>query len=132
MHADLLSIKNDVTFGGFENVAASRVIKSLSVQNSCILNIMKIKLNLTKHCIETETRRLYNRSLAQYFKPNADKKQLEARIEMLQNALECLDFGRLRSVYPELAGNEKAHVTLTIDKANQPVIHINGKKIDPF
>lgn len=92
---------------------------------------MKIKLNLTKHCIETETKRLYNRFLSQYFKPNADKKQLEGRIEILQNALERFDFARLRSAYPELAGNRRDDVALVTRKQHELILVINGKEIDP-
>jgi len=88
---------------------------------------MKIKLNLTRHCIETETKRLYNQSVLKYFKAD-DKDHIEKQIEILQNALQTLDFGKLRSTYPELAGHCNDHVELTINN-NQIIILINGKNI---
>lgn len=89
---------------------------------------MKIKLNLSRHCIETETTRLYNQSVLKYFKAD-DKDRIEKQIEILQRALKTLDFGKLRSTYPELAGHCDDHVELSMDDHHQIVIHINGKQI---
>ena len=89
---------------------------------------MKIKLNLTRHCIETETKRLYNQSVLKYFKTN-DKDQLEKQMKILQHALKTLDFKKLRSTYPELAGHCNEHVELSADEQNQITVLINGKKI---
>jgi hypothetical protein len=89
---------------------------------------MKIKLNLSQHCIETETKLLYNQSVLKYFKAN-DKEKLEKQIGILQLALKTLDFKKLRSTYPELAGHCDDHVELSIDDKNQIAILINGKII---
>jgi len=89
---------------------------------------MKIKLNLSQHCIETEIKRLYNQSVLKYFKPN-DKDRIEKQIEILQHALQTLDFGKLRSTYPELAGHCDDHVELSLNNQNQIIILINGKEI---
>jgi len=89
---------------------------------------MKIKLNLSQHCIETETQRLYNQSVLKYFKAD-DKDRIEKQIEILQHALQTLDFGKLRSTYPELTGHRDDHVELTINDNNQIIILINGKNI---
>ncbi len=62
-------------------------------------------LDLSKHCIETEIRRLYNRSVSLYLKLGKAEPQLEADIEMLKTALESLDFPSLRSAYRQLAGH---------------------------
>ena len=67
---------------------------------------MKIILDLSKHCIETEIKRFYNRSVSKYFKPNADKAGLEREIEILREVLETFDFKRLRNTYPQLAGHQ--------------------------
>ena len=92
---------------------------------------MRIKLNLKKHCIETETKRLYNLCVSQYFKPHADREHLEKKIETLQSALEWFDFAHLRSAYPELAGHNDDDIALATNEQNKAVIVINGKKIDP-
>jgi len=89
---------------------------------------VKIKLNLSRHCIETETKRLYNQSVLKYFKAN-DKNHIEKQIEILQHALQTLDFGKLRSTYPELAGHCDDHVELSINDQNKIIVRINGKEI---
>jgi len=92
---------------------------------------MKIKLNLSRHCIETEMKRQYNKALSAYFKsgPEGDKQALEARIELLQQGLENFDFNRLRAHYPELRGDVEAKVVLAPTEENKPEILINGEAI---
>lgn len=64
-----------------------------------------ITLDLSQHCIQTELKRLYNKSINSYFKAApADKPELEQLIEGLRRALETVDFGKLRTAYPALAG----------------------------
>jgi len=66
---------------------------------------MKILLNLSKHCIETEAKRIYEESLMQYFKVSDSKRpELEEKIEGLKNFLEYSDFNHLRSSHPALSG----------------------------
>lgn len=89
---------------------------------------MKIKLNLSRHCIETETKRLYNQSVLKYFKAD-DKDHIEKQIVILQHALQTLDFGKLRSTYPELTGHCNDQVELSVNNQNQIIVHINGKEI---
>ena len=89
---------------------------------------MKIKLNLSRHCIETEIKRLYNQSVLKYFKAD-DKDNIEKQIEILQHALQTLDFGKLRSAYPELTGHCDDHIELSVNDQNQIIIRINGKNL---
>jgi hypothetical protein len=91
-----------------------------------------IELDLRRHCIQTETKKLYNQCIAQYFNSGLDKKQLEARIKILKTIMERCDFPRLRSRYPELAGNREDEVALALDEQDRIVILINGKEVDPF
>jgi len=93
---------------------------------------MKIKLNLSKHCIQTEAKRLYNQLISDYFRAGAESSRLEKKIEILKTVLEKCDFPRLRSMYPELAGNCSNDVTLSIDNHNRIVVLTNGKEIYPF
>lgn len=93
---------------------------------------MKIKLNLSKHCIQTEAKRLYNQSVSQYFQAAGESRQLEEKIEILKEVLEKCDFPGLRSIYPELAGNYAGKASLTIDSQKRIVILINGREICPF
>ena len=93
---------------------------------------MKIKLNLKKHCVETELKRLYNRNLSQYFKSGCNQKQIEKIIGVIKTVLENSNISNLRSKYPELSGNSEADIVLTTDRQDQVVILINGLEINPF
>ncbi|MFO7839314.1 MAG: hypothetical protein R6X08_07435 [Desulfosalsimonadaceae bacterium] len=96
---------------------------------------MKMKLDLSRHCIETEMKRQYNKALSQYFKAktDADRQPLEARIDMLQKGLENFDFNRLRAGYPELRGDIEAEISLASQEEEKPpLILINGEKIDAY
>ena len=93
---------------------------------------MGIKLNLQKHCIETEIKRLYNQSLSEFFIANSDKNMLEKRISILQYALEHFDFPYLRRTYIELAGSCKDDIVLIWDKTNRIRLKINDKEVEPF
>jgi len=74
---------------------------------------MKILLDLSKHCIETESKRIYEESLMQYFKaPDSKRPELEEKIEGLRNFLEYSDFRQLRSSHPALAGREGGNAVL--------------------
>ncbi len=93
---------------------------------------MKIKLNLKKHCVETELKRLYNRSLSQYFKSGSNQEQIEKIIDVIKTVLKNSNLSNLRSTYPELAGKSEANIVLTTDRQDQVVILINGLEINPF
>ncbi len=93
---------------------------------------MIIKLNLKKHCVETELKRLYNRNLSQYLKPGCNQKQIEKIIDVIKTVLENSNISNLRSKYSELSGNSEADIVLSIDRQDQIVILINGLEINPF
>ena len=87
---------------------------------------MCIKLDLSKHCIETEIKRLHNRMIYRYFKATDDRAKLEKKIELLEVALKELDFAQLRSIYPELAGNSTDDAALSLSyKQNRLAIYVN-------
>ncbi len=54
-----------------------------------------IKLDLSRHCIETEIKKQYNKKISQYFKTDSNKKALEAEIEILKKW--CRDIEKLIS-----------------------------------
>jgi len=93
---------------------------------------MKLELNLRKHCVETELKRLYNQSLTEYFKPGSNWEQFEKIIDVLKTVLENSNFGNLRGTYPELAGKSEANIVLTTDRKDHVVILINGIEINPM
>ena len=77
---------------------------------------MKIILDLSKHCIETEIKKRYNLAISAYFKAGLEEQQrLEPIIDMLRSALESFDFAKLRTRYPELAGGADHNVRLFLE-----------------
>jgi len=96
------------------------------------LRSIRVELNLRKHCVETELKRLYNRGLSEYFKPGSNQEQLEKIIDVLKTVLENSNFSNLRITYPELAGKSEANIALTADRQDHVVILINGIKINPL
>jgi hypothetical protein len=93
---------------------------------------MRISLDLRRHCIETEIRRIYNRSISEFFKTEeSERPALERRIELLEQALKTLDFNFLRSTYPPLAGGAESEVTLGAASEGDLFLILDGEKIGP-
>jgi len=93
---------------------------------------MKIDLYLSKHCIETEAKRLYEESLKQYFKARENHRpEMEEKIEGLKNFLVYSDFNHLRSIDPALAGTEGGSAFLHIRGADDFEIEIDGRFYRP-
>jgi hypothetical protein len=90
---------------------------------------MDIRLDLSRHCIETEIKRQYNKVVSAYFKADTkEKHRLESTIEVMRRALETLDFPHLRSQYPPLAGGTDRNVILSGENEDLTII-IDGKKL---
>lgn len=93
---------------------------------------MDIPLDLSKHCIHTEIKRLYSKTIGTCFRKSAGMDEVEDRIETLREALENFDFGALRTKYRELAGgNPASRISLARDQAGRICIRINGADILP-
>jgi len=93
---------------------------------------MKIPLNISKHCIETEAKRIYEEGLKQYFKvPDSKRPELEEKIEGLRNFLEYSDFKHLRSSHPVLAGTEGGKAVLHLLGLDLFEIEIEGSFYKP-
>ena len=91
---------------------------------------MEIKLDLSKHCIETEIGRIYNQALSNYFKSTQDRGSVEQIITLAKEALEAFDFLKLRSEYPALSGQTTDDVVLAKIKG-RPHILLNERLIEP-
>lgn len=61
--------------------------------------------------------------------PPENLKTVESEISILKNALESLDFGKLRTDYPELRGGEKNKVIIDSDNDNNLTLSINNRII---
>lgn len=89
----------------------------------------EIPLDLHRHCVETEIRRLHNRALRTALAPGGLSPALEARLQLLQQALETFDFPRLRSLDPILAGGcAGGAATLGRGPAGLPALRIAGRE----
>ena len=96
---------------------------------------MEIELNLNNHCIASEIKKLYNRSVSTYLKKAHNLKPddtvpVEVTIELLKKALEKLDFPGLRSKYPVLAGKTDTPVMLGMSYNLGRYISIDNKKVE--
>jgi hypothetical protein len=90
---------------------------------------MDIRLDLSRHCIETEIKKQYNKAVAAYFKAGmAEKHRLEATIEMIRRALETMNFSHLRTQYPPLAGGTDRNIILSCENEDL-TLTIDGKKL---
>jgi hypothetical protein len=94
-----------------------------------IMKPIRIRLDLSRHCVETAIRRRHSRLVGRALRNEAWEEGLEAEIELLKTALERFDFGRLRSTFSELAGHRTDRVELEEDKEGRPRLSINGKPV---
>jgi len=83
---------------------------------------IRLPLDLAKHCIETEIKAQHNQALFAYFLEDADREHLEQIIELTKSALKHLDFPRLRSEYPQLAGGAEVDVALAKGEASYTIV----------
>ncbi|MBU1056080.1 MAG: hypothetical protein KKC46_19985 [Proteobacteria bacterium] len=87
---------------------------------------MKIKMNLSGHCIETEAKRLYNNSITEFFENSeSTDSELEEKIEGLKSFLEYTDFAHLRGRHPVLAGTEEGKAILNLLGENLFELEVN-------
>ena len=92
---------------------------------------IQVRLDLSKHCIETAIKKTYNQALSTYFKAEGKKKHLEQEIALTQHALECFDFAKLRGKYKDLEGHTQQEVFLC--RCNEKcTIVLDNKVIDPI
>ncbi len=59
--------------------------------------MVKIKLDISRHCIETEIKRMYEKKLGEYFRKKYSPHILEEEIEALSYVLQNIDFPSLRT-----------------------------------
>ena len=91
--------------------------------------MIEITLDLSRHCVQTEIKRIYNRLLAACLKSPDGDELIEKRLELLKQALEVWDFPALRAGYRELAGGQENAVALVADDAGRMTIRINDRAI---
>ena len=94
-------------------------------------NRIHIELDLSKNCIETAIKKVYNQSISDYFNKETDLEKLEPIIALTKHALEHFDFPRLRSTHKELAGKTGHHVHV-IKEDGIFAISIDGRCIEPI
>lgn len=90
-----------------------------------------LTLDLSRHCIETEVRRQYNRALSAALRRPDDARRIEPVIELALRCLACLDFPALRRHHPPLAGGAAADVTITTN-GGALCIEMNGRPVTPI
>lgn len=96
-----------------------------------VINTMKIQLDLTNHCIQTEVKRRHEAAISRYFKSGGNKDAIEAELVLLEKALAAFDFARLRSRWPELSGGDDRPVFLVCDDSDRPCLRFDDRSIRP-
>lgn len=71
-----------------------------------------VKLQFKGHCIETAAKQEFKRLMDKYFESDNGIKSMEKNIEILREFIEKVDFARLRSSDPRLAGDIESVVYL--------------------
>ncbi|WP_300674773.1 hypothetical protein [Desulfoluna sp.] len=89
-----------------------------------------IELDLSRHCIATEVKRLHNRRVSDYFKGRGEKAALEAEIALLARALSELDLPSLRGFHRLLAGGEAVAVVLSGAEEAPLALTLAGEPLD--
>jgi hypothetical protein len=92
---------------------------------------MKIQLDLTIHCIQTEVKRRHEAAISRYFKSGKDRESIEAELVLLEKAISSFDFASLRSRWPELAGGDARLVFLFSDDSGLPCLRFDDRSIRP-
>jgi len=93
--------------------------------------MIRIPLDLSRHCIQTETRRIYNRLVSECLQSAEIDADMEGKIDLLVHVLETFDFAQLRSAYPELAGGGAAEVALIREDSGRIAIQIDDGVVAP-
>lgn len=92
---------------------------------------MKLQLDLTNHCIQTEVKRRHEAAISRYFKSGGSKESIEAELVLLEKALAAFDFSLLRGRWPELSGGADRPVFLVDDNSGRPCLRFGDRSIRP-
>ena len=93
---------------------------------------MNIRLDLYRRCIETALRRLNEQSVTACFKaPQQERDRHEKLVTITKGLLETVDFGRLRSLHPSLAGGSHDRVILSVSR-NHVALWVEDILIETF
>ncbi len=91
-------------------------------------------LNLKRHCIESEIKRIYEKLILSFFRTKEfkEKTDIEKQIAFFERLLKDLDFGYLRSSYPPLSGGYDGPVKLVYDGRHAFLMFEEKKILLPF
>jgi hypothetical protein len=88
--------------------------------------VARIELDLSRHCIATEVKRLHNRRISEFLKGSEHREELEAEITLLTRALEELDLPAMRGHHRVLAGGDSVKVVLFGSEDTPLFISVEG------
>lgn len=89
--------------------------------------MIRIPLDLSSHCIQTEIRRQYNRQLSACLKSAAGDDTAEKKLEILKTSLETWDFPKLRSDHTALCGGRNPEVIVAGDNSGRCFLMLDGQ-----
>jgi len=89
---------------------------------------MNIRLDLSRHCIETALKRLHEQSVRSCLKGTGTGEEV---LSVTRSLLESVDLGRLRSRHPALAGGSHDRVLLSVS-SNHAAVWVEDQLVDTF
>ncbi len=92
---------------------------------------MKLRLDLSTHCIETALKRRREAATSRYFKDGDGRHAADAELVLLEAAFSAFDFSALRSRWPALSGGAQSVVFLTRNADDRPCLIVDGRCIVP-
>ncbi|MFP4474958.1 MAG: hypothetical protein ACLFOY_05325 [Desulfatibacillaceae bacterium] len=96
---------------------------------------VRIELDLSRHCVATETRAVYERLVRDFFKMNHEEQAAAGeRIEALRHVLESGDLGELRTRNAVLdgRGGEGAGAVLVVEPGGRYWVEQGGRAHEPL
>ncbi len=89
---------------------------------------IKIPLDLSSHCIQTELKRCYNLRVGKYIRGEIGGEEVEQEIELLKEVLESVDFPALRTHLSSLLRERPFQIFLCSEPpGNYPFLMIEYK-----
>lgn len=92
---------------------------------------MKLRLDLSRHCVETAVKRCHEAAIARYFKDGNEREAVDAELVLLEAALTAFDFPALRSRWPALAGGDEGLVFLAWKIGGMPCLRFADRCVVP-
>lgn len=90
---------------------------------------MEVRLNLEKHCIKTEIKKVYEKNLSLCLKGKGFK-ETEELVENLKSVMENNNLVALRGIYKELLGKNNDKIVLVLEDNSRCILINDNIRVD--